>query len=301
MKSEKAPIVMFLYNRPWHTRETIEALKKNQYAVDSDLIIYADGPKNLDACSRVREVRDYIKSISGFKSVTIVERDRNWGLAKNIIDGVTSVVNRYGKIIVMEDDMLTSPHFLKFMNDALDAYRNNEAVWHISGWNYPIDTAGLEDAFLWRVMNCWGWATWSDRWAHFEKDTDKLFSEFSSQDRYRFNLDDHHNFWSQVELNKSGTINTWAIYWYATIFKAGGLCLGPTQSLVQNIGFDGSGEHCGSNKTLRVTVSEKAVHELPSDIREDTETVSRIKDFLWKSRPGLARKLAGKLKRSLKR
>lgn len=301
MQSEVAPIVVFVYNRPWHTSQTLESLKKNVLASDSDLIIYADGAKSSKATGQVQEVRDYISTLTGFKSITVVEREQNWGLAANIIDGVTDVVRRYGTVIVMEDDMVTSPVFLRFMNDALDFYKDEKRVWHISGWNYPIDTADLADAFLWRVMNCWGWATWSDRWAYFEKDTDKLFSEFSSQDRYRFNLDNTHNFWAQVEMNRAGSINTWAIYWYATIFKAGGLCLGPTQSLVQNIGFDGSGEHCGSNSALRVDVSEKAVHELPSDIRENPETISRIKHFLWKSRPGFARKLAGKLKRSLKR
>lgn len=301
MQVEVAPIVVFVYNRPWHTRQTLESLKKNVLASDSDLIIYADGAKKPKATAQVQEVRDYINTLTGFKSVTVVEREQNWGLAANIIDGVTDVVERYGTVIVMEDDLVTSPMFLRFMNDALKFYKDEENIWHISGWNYPVDPTGLGDAFLWRVMNCWGWATWSDRWTYFERNTEKLFSEFSSQDRHHFNLDDNHNFWSQVELNKSGNINTWAIYWYATIFKAGGLCLGPTQSLVQNIGFDGSGEHCGSNKTLRVDVSEKAVHELPSDIREDAETVSRIKDFLWRSRPGFARRLAGKLKRSLKR
>jgi len=113
-------------------------------------------------------VRKYIHSINGFKKVTVVERDKNMGLADSIIDGVTTVVNQYGKLIVLEDDLVTSPYFLKFMNDALDFYQHEKKVWHISGWNYSITTNDLDDVFLWRLMNCWGWATWADKWQHYE-------------------------------------------------------------------------------------------------------------------------------------
>ena len=183
-----APIVLFVYNRPWHTKQTIEALQKNELAKDSELFIYSDAPKNKEAEKQVKEVRDYIKTISGFKKVTIIEREKNYGLAKNIIEGVTEIVNKYGKVIVLEDDLITSPYFLRFMNEALNFYENEEKVWHISGWNYPIDTNGLGDAFLWRLMNCWGWATWANRWKYYEKDVDKLIASFTKRDIKRFNL-----------------------------------------------------------------------------------------------------------------
>ncbi|WP_018403787.1 glycosyltransferase [Marinobacter gelidimuriae] len=292
-----SPVVLFVYNRPQHTRQTVEALLKNDLADQSDLIVFSDAAKNSDAARHVQEVRDYLKTTTGFKSVRIVEREENLGLAKSIIHGVTEVVNQYGKVIVLEDDIVASPSFLTFMNEALDFFQENKKVWHIGGWIYPIDTSGLNDTFLWRVMNCWGWATWSDRWAHFEKDTDKLLSEFSSQDIHRFNLDNADDFWSQVKMNKSGRINTWAIYWYATIFRNDGLCLGPMESLVQNVGFDGSGMHCGNSNTMQVSISTKSMHEMPSVMAEDVEAVNRIRQFLLKSRPGFARRLAGKIKR----
>ncbi|MFV9972448.1 MAG: hypothetical protein AB8V06_06085 [Francisella endosymbiont of Hyalomma asiaticum] len=139
----------------WHTQQTIEALQKNKLAIDSELFIYSDAPKNENALEKVQVVRNYIKTIKGFRKVTIIKREKNWWLSDSIIDGVTKIVNQYGKIIVLEDDIVTSLYFLKFMNDALEFYKNEEKVWHINGWNYPIEIENFSDTFLWRVMNCW--------------------------------------------------------------------------------------------------------------------------------------------------
>ena len=122
-----------------------------------------------------------------------------------------------GKIIVLEDDIITSSYFLKFMNDALEFYKNEEKVWHISGWNYPIEIENFSDTFLWRVMNCWSWATWADRWEYYKKDVDETIRKFNKKDICRFNLDSVENFWEQILSNKNRNINTWAIFWYATV------------------------------------------------------------------------------------
>jgi len=258
MKINVAPIVLFVYNRPLHTRQTVEALQKNELANESELFIYSDAAKNENAKAQVQEIRQYIKSIDGFKKVTIVEREKNWGLANNIIDGVTKIANQYGKIIVLEDDLVTSPYFLKFMNDALDFYKNKKKVWHISGWNYPIHVDEAKGTFLWSVMNCWGWATWNDRWAFYEKNVDEIISAFSKKDIKEFNLDGAENFWGQVLANKEGKINTWAIFWYAAIFEKGGLCLNPNISFVRNIGMDGSGVHFND----KINISKEILHKL---------------------------------------
>ena len=131
------------------------------------------------------------------------------------------------------------------MNDALEFYENKDRVSHISGWNYPIDTSGLDDIFLWRGMNCWGWATWKEKWQYFEKNVDRLTSSFSSKEIRQFNLmTKRSGFWKQVLDNKNNKIDTWAIFWYATIFKNSKLCLNPSQSFIQNIGCDGTGTNC---------------------------------------------------------
>jgi hypothetical protein len=275
-----APILLFVYNRPWHTQQTLEALQKNELADQSDLIIYSDAPKNDQAWSQVQEVRDYLKTISGFKSIQIIEREENWGLAKSIISGVTETVNQYGKIIVLEDDIVTSPAFLSFMNQALDFYQNQPKVWHISGWNYPIDPSGLGDTFLWRVMNCWGWATWADRWAHFEKNPQALMHNWSEQQKHHFDLDGSGVFWHQVTANAEGKMNTWAIFWYATIYEKNGLCLNPTQTYVDNIGHDGSGVHCGdAGKQELVIVNQNLPHQFTTNYQENTLAVQRIKEY----------------------
>ena len=270
---------MFVYNRFEHTQKTIEALQKNELASESELIIYADGAKNDDISSQVQEVRDYIKTVNGFKKVIIIEQDENCGLADSIISGVTKVANEYGKVIVLEDDVVTSPYFLKFMNDALNFYENKEKVWHISGWNYPIGIDGPDDVFLWRLMNCWGWATWADRWQHFEKDTDKLIGEFTKEDIYQFNLDGVGIFWEQVLLNKRSKINTWAIYWYATIFKKNGLCANSSKSFVENIGHDGSGMHCGENNSYSGYLCLKKDIEFSDHIKESRAAIREVKKF----------------------
>jgi len=278
-----APLVLFVYNRPDHTRQTIEALQKNELAQESELFIYSDAPKNDNAIEKVNEVREYIKSIDGFKNVNIIEREKNWGLANSIINGVTKIVNEYGTIIVLEDDLVTSPYFLKFMNEALEFYEDEEKVWHISGWNYPIKSDGLDDVFLWRLMNCWGWATWANRWKHFEKDIGKTMKEFSKEDIKRFNLDGAENFFGQVVSNYENKINTWAIFWYAIIFKKHGLCLNPTQTFVENIGHDGSGVHCGDKKSFVDILNHNENIKYISEVIENKDAVLRIKKTMKKN------------------
>ena len=294
-----APIVLFVYNRPDHTRQTVEALQKNELANQSELFIYCDNAKNEDAKAKVDEVRKYVDSIDGFKKVTIIKREKNWGLANSIIDGVTNIVKEYGKIIVLEDDLVTSPYFLKFMNEALEFYKDEKKVWHVSGWNYPIDTDGLDDVFLWRLMNCWGWATWADMWKHYEKDVDKTIKEFSKEDIKRFNIDGQEDFFGQVIGNYEKKINTWAIFWYTTIFKKNGLCVNPSQTFVENIGHDGSGVHCGESCSFSSSLSMNERMNMNMNIEENNIAVERIQNFYQSQKKSLILRIINKLARTI--
>jgi hypothetical protein len=298
-----APIVLFVYARLEHTKKTIKALVANQLASSSDLYIYSDAARsNLDK-EKVDSVREYIETVKGFNSIKVIERDHNYGLASNVIDGVTEVSELHGRVIVLEDDIVTDPYFLTFMNNALNEYRDNHKVWHISGWSYPIDKEGLQDIFFWRVMNCWGWATWSDRWLSFTKDPDNLIHTWDRKTIKKFNLDGYYNFWSQVVANQHGGLNTWAVFWYATIFSHHGLCLNPVKSLVVNIGLDGSGENCGSlkynndvkfgviNNTLNLTIE--------SDLSENVVAVNRIKKYYKNNNNSLLVRVVNKATRAL--
>ena len=278
VKNPLSPIILFVYNRPDHTKRTITALKKNALSSESDLIVYSDGAKSSFDLQSVAEVKNYIKSIDGFKSVKIVDRKSNWGLAKSIIHGVSSVVNEYGRVIVLEDDIVTSPAFLSYMNAALDHYIDKGKIWHISGWNYPIDNSELEDVYFSRIMNCWGWATWVDRWNNFEKNAEKCINSFTKDDIKYFNLDGYHDFWSQVVANKNREIDTWAIFWYTTIFKNEGLCLFPSKTYVKNIGNDGTGVHCGTIKEGPMPgMNDKFDVKLSNSIIESRVAINKIK------------------------
>jgi hypothetical protein len=281
-----APIALFVYNRLSHTVQTVNALQNNTLAGSSDLIIFSDAPARGDSIASVNEVRRYIRTIKGFRRTRIVEREANLGLAESIVDGVTQVCREYGKIIVLEDDLITSPRFLEFMNKALERYSQRKKIWHISGWNYPVDVSGLPQTFYLRVMNCWGWATWADRWEKYEKNPERLISEWSRKMIKRFNLEGANDFWSQVTANDSGKINTWAIFWYATIFEHQGLCLNPARTYVQNIGHDGSGAHCGNKDVYSSVLSDNPAVEFPEFEHEDADAVRLIRGFYRSLRPG---------------
>jgi len=294
-----APIVLFVYNRLDHTEQTIEALQKNHLANESELFIYSDAAKNEDVIQSVIEVRRYLKTIDGFKSITVIEREKNWGLASSIIDGVTTIVNKYGKIIVLEDDLVTSPYFLTFMNDALEMYKDKEKVWHITGWNYAVEANLLDDSFLWRLMNYWGWATWKDNWRYFEKNVNKSILEFSKSDIKRFDLEGYEPYWKQVIANKNNEIDSWAVFWYISIFKANGLCLNPTVSFVKNIGFDGSGIHCGVSELPDSELNKKHVVFYPEILKENPKAVKVIQNYLKKSKISLWKRIKNKFFRYL--
>lgn len=290
-----APIVLFVYNRPDHTLQTLRALQGNALASESELYIYSDAPKNDAVEGSVDTVREIIEQIDGFKKVTVIKQKSNKGLANSIINGVTEVIKKHGKVIVLEDDLVTSPNFLTFMNDALQKYKSEDSVWHISGWNYPIENTDLPDVFFWRTMNCWGWATWYDRWEKFEKNTNKLINDFSKQDIKEFNLNGSENFWAQVLANKRGKINTWAVYWYATIFKNKGFCINPSLTYVSNIGLDGSGEHCGTTNKYESLLNMKAALVFDQEICENKLALERICEFYESIKKPFVIKVVNKL------
>ena len=161
-----APIILFAYNRPKHTQKVLEALRSNYLAEQSDVCIYVDGAKGETDRDDVELTKSVVKSITGFKSTTIVERECNYGLAKNIIDGVSENLKKYDRCIVLEDDILTSPSFLSYMNNSLLKFQDVSEVWHVNAWVQSLKNQGQDEYFFWRVMNCWGWGTWWDRWIH---------------------------------------------------------------------------------------------------------------------------------------
>ena len=255
-----APITLFVYNRLSHTRRTVEALQKNELANCSDLFIFADGAKSQESISSVNDVRKYIKTIGGFKSVNIVERDENFGLANSIINGVTKLCNEFGKVIVVEDDLVTSPFFLRYMNEALDIYSNESGVASVHGYWYTVDKKMPETFFL-RGASCWGWGTWADAWSIFEENGQKLLDQLENQKlTTSFDLDGAMAYTQMLKDQIKGKNNSWAIRWHASTFLANKLQLSPGRSLVRNIGFDGSGTHSGESDAFAVSLATKRIN-----------------------------------------
>ena len=240
-----APILLFVYNRPEHTRRCIESLLKNSLASESNLFIYADGAKDSTQQEAVNEVRNYIRSIQGFKQITLMERSENWGLARNIIDGVTTQINRYGKVIVLEDDLVVAPYFLQFMNDALEVYKNEPRVGHIQACDFTQDSS-LPATFLIKWTGSWGWATWDRAWKHFNPNGNELLQELEERKlTHVFDFNGKYGFTRMLRRQIEGKNNSWAIRWNASLFLKDILSLNVGRSLVQNEGFDGSGTNCG--------------------------------------------------------
>lgn len=274
-----APIVLFVYNRPEHTRRTIESLLLNPLAAQSELVVYADGPRRESDRHKVEAVREVLRGVSGFKNMAIRESEQNRGLATSIIDGVTSVITEHGRAIVLEDDLLVSPHFLSYMNDALEYYADREQVMHVSAYWFPLKLKGGAKTFFLRFPSSWGWATWARAWRWFGKDPRRLQKDFSRADIHRFNLDGANNFWEQVLHNLNGKADTWAVFWYAAIYRRHGLCLYPSNSLVQNIGTDGTGEHCLITDIYDSELSSRRVDDFTAVLEEDRQALGSLKEF----------------------
>lgn len=287
-----APVVLFVYNRPDHTRRTVDALKQNVLSAESQLIVFADAPKSEAHEEKVREVRQYLRQIVGFKSVKIFERDNNFGLARSIIDGVTTIVNQYDKIIVLEDDMVTSPYFLSYMNEALDRFANEELVVSIHGYVYPVDQI-LPEAFFLPGADCWGWATWSRGWSCFNSDGQYLLDELKRRGLINaFNYNGAYPFSNMLERQIKGKNDSWAVRWYASAFLAGKLTLYPGRSLVNNIGNDNSGTHCDDSFGLDAKLSNTPINLNNIRIEASQEGRLAFEDFFRRKQTGLLRRMA---------
>ena len=243
--SPLAPILLFVYNRPAHTRRLVESLLRNAEAAESTLFVYSDAPRDEAARPAVDEVRRYLGSLRGFARVHVVERSENWGLARNVIDGVTSVLRDSDRVIVLEDDLVLAPYFLRFMNDALETYKDEPRVGHIQACDFTQDPS-LPDTFLIKWTGSWGWATWSRAWQLFNPDGRALLDELERRRLTRaFDFGGAYRFTRMLRRQVEGRNNSWAIRWNASLFLSDVLSLNVGRSLVQNTGFDGTGTHCG--------------------------------------------------------
>ncbi|MCF6158629.1 MAG: glycosyltransferase family 2 protein [wastewater metagenome] len=292
-----APIVLFVYNRLWHTQQTIEALQKNELAGASELFIFSDGPKSLNDGEKVSKVREYIKKVTGFKSVTVIEKHLNIGLANSIITGVTEIVNKHGKIITLEDDMITSLYFLKFMNEALEFYKDDEKVVCIHAYMYPIK-ARLPETFFLRGADCWGWATWKRGWDIFEPDGQKLLDEIKKRRLQRiFDINGAYPYTKMLVNQIRGRNDSWAALWRASTFLKEKLALHPGGSLIYNIGNDDSGTHGGISNMFNTVISNKPISLAKVPLEENKFVYKEIEKYLKSKKISFITLIINKMKK----
>lgn len=269
MKSNYAPIVLFVYARPHHTRRVIEALLKNDLANHSDLYIYADGPK-ITATEQERKniqlVREFIHTIVGFNSVTIIEQQSNKGLDPSEIDAITEIVEKYGKVIALEDDTIPHPYFLRFMNDALAFYENNKKVYAVGSYSpkLPFLQSIESDVYVsYRCESC-GWATWQDRWTQCNWDihTYNIVQHPTAYKIFRYNRGGGDLYDSLLDVVE-GRTDAWDARWQHCLYLHNAVCVRPTHSLSYNIGFDGTGVHCGTIQSYETSVWMPDMYDKP--------------------------------------
>lgn len=275
-----SPILLFVYNRPDHTEKVLDSLKRNYLANDTNLFIFSDAAKDLENEKNVKLVREMIKNVDGFRKVTVIEAEHNKGLASSIIEGVSKIIRDYNKVIVLEDDLVTSPYFLKYMNESLVLFEKQEQIWSISGYTPPLD---IEETYNKEIYlaprGCsWGWATWKDRWLSTDWNVDNYISfKKNYNDRKKFNKGGN-DLTFMLDDQMSGRINSWAIRWVFSQFRQSKHTIYPTKSLVQNIGFDFSGTNSSISKKYDLDLYNNEI-KLSKDIIVKENILKSFKSF----------------------
>ncbi len=242
----QAPVILFVYNRPWHTQQMLDALRANTGIAETDIFVFADGPKKEatpDDQKAIQEVRALCEAIDWAKSVTLTTQPNNVGLANHVIFGINTVFKTHDSVIVLEDDIVTHPQFLSFINNGLALYQSEDAVFGISGYTYPSERVSESDSFFLPVSCSWSYATWKDRWRKVEFDTQKLIDCIHAAGLEKKMDYGDYPFYQMLCHQAQGEIDSWAIRFYASMFLEKKLFLYPKYALIRNIGFDNSGTH----------------------------------------------------------
>lgn len=303
-----APIILFVYNRPWHTKQTLEALMQNELADQSTLYIFSDGPKenaSEEDINKIQAVREIARTRKWCSEVHIIESGKNKGLANSVIDGVRTVINESGKVIVLEDDIVSSEQFLTFLNGALQEYEQNENVFGVSGFTYPGHREITGTHFL-PIACSWGWATWKTRWDKVIFDAELLERKITAaglKEKFDFG---NYPFFKMLQDQVTGKVNSWAIRFYASMFLNKACYVYPAKSLVKNIGFDEHGSHTKGPDNFFAEVSNQTIDiKFPSPAFDNnTESILHCfkeqfgeKSFQKRNNASLTKRIFRKIKK----
>lgn len=280
----QTPVVIFAYNRPKHLEKVLAGLLSNKKASSLKVVVYSDFPKKSEDRDAVNGVRSLLDQTCGFGSLTIVKRSKNFGLANSIIDGVTMILNEFDSAIILEDDVVPSSFFLDYMTDSMQKYRNHQAVGSVHAYSFPVLEI-LPETFFLRGADCWGWGTWKRSWKLFNACGLDLLQQLEAQNLCNaFDLNGSAPYSQMLRDQIAGKVDSWAIRWHASMFLAKKLCLYPGRSLVENIGMDKSGVHCGFDDRFDVSLSSQPVRVKDIEIEESQLAKRAISSFYLSGR-----------------
>ena len=287
-QSLRTPIAVFAFARAQHLEAALVSLARCSRFGECALHIFCDGPRNDDDSAAVEATRRVARAWAHKLGCSVVEKQKNEGLALSISEGVTSLCEESGRIIVVEDDLYVSPDFLDFILRSLDVYQDAETVFQVGGFMYPIDDLPRRSCYLLPYTSSWGWATWWRAWKQYDfyaKGWRELIADRAA--RKRFDLDGSFPFSEMLAAQGRGTESTWDIQWYFAMFRACGLALYPSRSLVRNNGMFGQASHPSRAVTHSPGSLEafdvprlQAPYDFPSSLTVDGEALDRIRHYL---------------------
>jgi hypothetical protein len=298
----RTPLALFTYNRPFHAGQALAAIAHCRRLEDCALHIYCDGPKR-EHQSGVEASREVVRMWADRLGAVVIERSENLGAGGSPPAGVTELCAKYGEAIVLEDDHIVSPDFLVYMLHALDRYRDEPRVYQIAGYTFPISASVREDAFFMPMVTSWGWATWQRAWQVYDWNAtgaSELLSDAAT--RRRFDLDGSFPYARMLQDQLDRKIDAWDIQWWYAVYRQNGLVLYPKRSLVENIGFDGSGTHTHTVPFDAQDVDSARLSDpplFPPTVETHTAAFNAVKHYLRarkRPRPSLMRRVTRRLR-----
>ena len=275
-----APVVIFAFNRPDHLKQCIDSILLNKESEFTEFWVFVDGPRNAIDKIKVREVVQILDKYKAYKNWHFQFSERNLGLAKSIISGLNKVFEKSERAIIVEDDLVASPYFLEYCNFGLEKYEMDQRVASLHGFSYEFNKPEKSPYFL-RGADCWGWATWKNRWELFEEDSNNLISQIKAKRlKRKFDLDDVYPYYNMLIRQSRGEVSSWAIRWHASMFLANKLTLYPNKTLINNNGIDGSGTHAGQSKSFNSLLADRPIDFANIEIREYRRVRRKLKRFL---------------------
>ena len=280
--SNFAPVVVFTFNRPSHLKRCVDSLLLNKESELTDFWFFVDGPRNSVDKTKIDEIIQILNEYRNVINLRIINSEKNLGLAKSIITGLNTVFEKSARVIIIEDDLVASPYFLEYCNFGLDKYEIDQRIASLHGFSYGFNEPEKNPYFL-RGADCWGWATWKDRWQLFEADSNKLISQIrGNRLKRKFDLDGVYPYFNMLIRQSRGEVNSWAIRWHASMFLANKLTLYPNQTLINNDGADGSGTHAGQSKSFNSKLADRPIDFLNIEVKESKRARRKLKRFLRK-------------------